>query len=332
MICPYCRKENSDTDEICSGCKANLKEIRESNETVVQNEINEALIVRDIDQEVKEKKIINEQNLQNNNKSSKNIILIMFGILVVIVVIVLGIFYLINSSSNLKSNNRENDKTEIDNKNDESDGIINDYDDEYTVGKVQNGTNLEYNEKGAFLMEVESVISSSDGISTVGKILRGTVKVGDEVQVVGYDGNLQTFIVNRIQRFNVEAENASYNDAAILMFKNANENDILAGEVLAKPNSIVATTKFDARIRVLTSEEGGRYTPFFNGYRPQFYFWGVDNTGVVTLPDGITQVNPGDTGVFTVELYNYIAMEVGTEFKVREGGRVVATGVVTKIY
>ena len=165
-----------------------------------------------------------------------------------------------------------------------------------------------------------------------GRVQRGKIKVGDIVQIIGLDQEILTTEVTGIETFREQKDEATVGDNADLVLKDISREQVLRGQVLAKPNSIVAATKFDADVYVLTKEEGGRQIPFFDGYSPQFYFRTTDITGKIDLPDNIEMVNPGDNVSFTTTLITNVAMEVGTEFSIREGGRTVAKGTVTKVY
>ena len=183
-----------------------------------------------------------------------------------------------------------------------------------------------------FLMPVEDVFSiTGRGTVATGRVERGTVKVGDEVEIVGLREKAQKTVVTGVEMFRKLLDQAVAGDNIGALLRGVEREDIERGQVLAKPGSITPHTKFEAEVYVLTKEEGGRHTPFFNGYRPQFYFRTTDVTGNVTLPEGVEMVMPGDNIKMTVELISTIAMEEGLRFAIREGGRTVGAGVVTKI-
>ena len=165
-----------------------------------------------------------------------------------------------------------------------------------------------------------------------GNVQRGKLKVGDTVQIVGLSEEILTTEVTGIEMFREQKDEATVGDNAGIVLKDITREQVQRGQVLAKPNSIVAATKFDADVHILSKEEGGRHTPFFDGYRPQFYFRTTDITGVVDLPDTIEMVSPGEDVSFTTTLVSNVAMEVGTEFSIREGGRTIGKGTVTKVY
>jgi elongation factor Tu len=163
-----------------------------------------------------------------------------------------------------------------------------------------------------------------------GRIERGKVKVGEEVEVVGIRATGKT-VVTGVEMFRKTLDEGLAGDNVGCLLRGVKREEIERGQVLAKPGSITPHTKFEAEVYVLTKEEGGRHTPFFNGYRPQFYFRTTDVTGTATLPAGTEMVMPGDNTRITVQLIMPIAMDEGLRFAIREGGRTVGAGVVTKI-
>jgi elongation factor Tu len=182
-----------------------------------------------------------------------------------------------------------------------------------------------------FLMPVEDVFSiTGRGTVATGRIERGKVKVGDEVQLVGF-GAAQRSVVTGVEMFRKLLDEGVAGDNAGLLLRGVEKTEIERGMVLAKPGSITPHTGFEAEVYVLTKDEGGRHTPFFKGYRPQFYFRTTDVTGTVELPAGVEMVMPGDNVQMTIELITPIAMDEGLRFAIREGGRTVGAGVVTKI-
>jgi elongation factor Tu len=182
-----------------------------------------------------------------------------------------------------------------------------------------------------FLMPVEDVFSiSGRGTVATGRIERGKVKVGEEIEVVGIKATVKT-VVTGVEMFRKILDEGQAGDNVGCLLRGVKREDIERGQVLAKPGSITPHTKFEAEAYVLTKEEGGRHTPFFNGYRPQFYFRTTDVTGVATLPEGTEMVMPGDNVKLSVTLITPIAMDEGLRFAIREGGRTVGAGVVTKI-
>jgi elongation factor Tu len=182
-----------------------------------------------------------------------------------------------------------------------------------------------------FLMPVEDVFSiSGRGTVATGRVERGKVKTGEEVEIVGIRPTNKT-VVTGVEMFRKLLDEGQAGDNIGCLLRGIKREEIERGQVLAKPGSITPHTQFEAEVYILTKEEGGRHTPFFTGYRPQFYFRTTDVTGVATLPSGTEMVMPGDNVKMTVELIMPIAMEEGLRFAIREGGRTVGAGVVTKI-
>jgi elongation factor Tu len=184
---------------------------------------------------------------------------------------------------------------------------------------------------GPFLMPVEDVFSiSGRGTVVTGRVERGIVKVGDELEIVGLKPTIKT-VCTGIEMFRKLLDQGQAGDNVGVLLRGTKREEVERGQVLAKPGSINPHTKFTAEVYVLSKEEGGRHTPFFNGYRPQFYFRTTDVTGAVELPAGTEMVMPGDNIGITVQLIQPIAMEEGLRFAIREGGRTVGAGVVSKI-
>jgi elongation factor Tu len=182
-----------------------------------------------------------------------------------------------------------------------------------------------------FLMPVEDVFSiSGRGTVVTGRIERGIVKVGDEIEVVGIRPTQKTTVTG-VEMFRKLLDEGRAGDNAGLLLRGLKRDDVERGQVLAKPGTITPHTDFEAEVYVLSKEEGGRHTPFFKGYRPQFYFRTTDVTGSVQLPDGVEMVMPGDNIKIVVSLIHPIAMDDGLRFAIREGGRTVGAGVVAKI-
>jgi elongation factor Tu len=184
---------------------------------------------------------------------------------------------------------------------------------------------------GPFLMPVEDVFSiSGRGTVVTGRVERGIVKVGEELEIVGLKATLKT-VCTGVEMFRKLLDEGQAGDNIGVLLRGTKREEVERGQVLAKPTSITPHTKFVAEVYVLSKEEGGRHTPFFNGYRPQFYFRTTDVTGSVDLPKGTEMVMPGDNVQITVALIAPIAMEEGLRFAIREGGRTVGAGVVTKV-
>ena len=183
-----------------------------------------------------------------------------------------------------------------------------------------------------FLMPVEDVFTiTGRGTVATGRVERGILKVQDEVEIVGLKDESRKVVVTGVEMFRKLLDQAQAGDNIGALLRGVNREDIERGQVLAKPGSIHPKTKFSAEIYVLKKEEGGRHTPFFKGYRPQFYFRTTDVTGDIQLPEGVEMVMPGDNVTIDVELITPVAMEEGMRFAIREGGRTVGAGVVAKI-
>jgi elongation factor Tu len=182
-----------------------------------------------------------------------------------------------------------------------------------------------------FLMPVEDVFSiSGRGTVATGRVERGRVKVGEEIEIVGIKATTKT-VVTGVEMFRKLLDEGQAGDNVGCLLRGTKREEIERGQVLAKPGSITPHTQFEAEVYILTKEEGGRHTPFFKGYRPQFYFRTTDVTGVAQLPEGTEMVMPGDNVKLVVELIMPIAMEDGLRFAIREGGRTVGAGVVAKV-
>ena len=182
-----------------------------------------------------------------------------------------------------------------------------------------------------FLMSIEDVFTiTGRGTVVTGRVERGTLKLNDEVEIVGIKPTQKT-VVTGIEMFRKQLDFAQAGDNAGVLLRGISREQVERGQVLAKPGTVTPHTKFEAEVYVLSKEEGGRHTPFFANYRPQFYFRTTDVTGVITLPAGVEMVMPGDNVSMTVELIHPIALEQGTKFSIREGGRTVGAGSVSKI-
>jgi elongation factor Tu len=183
-----------------------------------------------------------------------------------------------------------------------------------------------------FLMPVEDVFSiTGRGTVATGRVERGVVKTGDNVEIVGLADEARTVVVTGVEMFRKLLDEAQAGDNIGALLRGVQRAEIERGQVLAAPKSIQPHTKFESEVYVLSKEEGGRHTPFFNGYRPQFYFRTTDVTGDIQLEEGVEMVMPGDNAKFTIELITPIAIEEGLRFSIREGGRTVGSGVVTKV-
>ena len=183
-----------------------------------------------------------------------------------------------------------------------------------------------------FLMPVEDVFSiTGRGTVATGRVESGVVKVQDEVEIVGLTDEIRKVVVTGVEMFRKLLDQAEAGDNIGVLLRGVQRNEIERGQVLAKPGSITPHTKFKAQVYVLSKEEGGRHTPFFNNYRPQFYFRTTDVTGVITLPEGTEMCMPGDNVEMTIDMIHPVAMEQGLTFAIREGGRTVGSGRVATI-
>ena len=181
-------------------------------------------------------------------------------------------------------------------------------------------------------MPVEDVFTiTGRGTVATGRVERGVVKVSDEVEIIGLTAERRKTVVTGVEMFRKLLDQAEAGDNIGTLLRGIDRKDIERGQVLCKPGTINPHTKFTSEVYVLTKEEGGRHTPFFNGYRPQFYFRTTDVTGVIELPAGTEMVMPGDNVSMTIELITPIAIEKGLRFAIREGGRTVGSGVVSEI-
>jgi elongation factor Tu len=183
-----------------------------------------------------------------------------------------------------------------------------------------------------FLMPIEDVFGiKGRGTVVTGRIERGTIKVGEEVQIIGMERETRSVVVTGVEMFRKTLDDGQAGDNVGCLLRGIERAEVERGQVLANPNSITPHLTFNAEVYVLSKEEGGRHTPFFTGYRPQFYFRTTDVTGSVNLAEGVEMVMPGDNTQMRIELIVPIAMEEGLRFAIREGGRTVGAGVVTNI-
>jgi elongation factor Tu len=181
-------------------------------------------------------------------------------------------------------------------------------------------------------MPIEDVFTiTGRGTVVTGRVERGTLKVGDEVEIVGLADESKKTVVTGIEMFRKSLDSAECGDNAGVLLRGIQRNEVERGQVLAKPGSITPHTEFEAEVYILTKEEGGRHTPFFNGYRPQFYFRTTDVTGIIDLPKDKEMVMPGENVTMKIKLITPIAIEKGLKFAIREGGRTVGSGSVSNI-
>lgn len=276
-----------------------------------------------------------QQPIQTPPPKKSNKGLVVLAILIVIGIVV-AVLYFNNQNKNEPTNNDTPNNSEVENNNNDNQNNDLQNDNEQnnnSTGIVDEETNTTYDENGAFLFSIEDVFTiTGRGTVVTGSVQRGKVKVGDTVQIIGLDQEILTTEVTGIEMFREQKDEATVGDNAGIVLKDITREQVQRGQVLAQQNSIVAAIKFDADVHILSKDEGGRHTPFFNGYQPQFYFRTTDITGTIDLPDNIEMVSPGEDVSFTVTLSSNVAMEVGTEFSIREGGRTVGKGTVTKVH
>ena len=183
-----------------------------------------------------------------------------------------------------------------------------------------------------FLMPVEDVFSiKGRGTVATGRIERGIVKVGEEIEILGLEAASKKSVVTGVEMFRKTLDEGQAGDNVGILLRGVEKDDIQRGQVLAKPGTVTSHTEFNAEIYILTKEEGGRHTPFFTGYKPQFYIRTTDVTGDVKLAEGVEMIMPGDSAKISVKLIAPVAMEEGLKFAIREGGHTVGAGVITKV-
>jgi len=320
MICPNCKNQIAENTPFCPQCGTNVSQSQGQN---------------NFSQPSQQNYNQNFSQMPLNNQNGKKFPIVPIVVLLVVAIIVVVAVFLImkkddkketpmgptNQGSNAISSNNK-DTNEISNSNNNSNV------------SVDSNTNLTYDKDGALLVSIEDVFTiTGRGTVVTGTVLRGNVRLNDEVQIIGLDKEIITTTVIGIEMFRKQLDYAEAGDNVGLVLKDVSREKVERGQVVAKPNSIKEAKKFEATINVLSKDEGGRHTPFYANYRPQFYFRTLDVTGVIELPESVEMVMPGDKNVnITVELISGIAMEVGTEFSIREGGRTVGKGIVTKVY
>ena len=321
MYCPNCRNQVVDGAVFCPSCGTNLKEI--------QNQIQQQSNAQPVQQQpVYNQPQNNYQQSTNNQNNKKKSVLIP-----IIIVVVLVIVAIIGASKLMKKNTPNNDSNNNQQVQENNNSANNETNNDNSSNTEIDDSNSDYYDKdGSFLMTVEDVFTITDrGTVVTGFVERGKVSLNDEVDIVGLKETKRT-VVTGIEAYRKNLDYAEAGDNVGLLLRDVSRDQVERGQVISKPNTIKAITKFEAKVYALTKEEGGRHTPFFTNYRPQFYFRTKDVTGVITLPSNVKMVNPGDTVNLSVELIDSMAMEVGTEFSIREGGRTVGRGTVTKIY
>ncbi len=268
------------------------------------------------------------QPIQNYNvKNNKNGKIVIILVTIIIAGICILAFTKVMKSSEEKNHsdmqqNQQNSTNQNNNDNNNN-----------TNGIGDSNADLTYDKTGAFLMPIEDIFTiTGKGTVISGRIERGSIKIGETIQIIGMNHEIITTTISEIEKSKEKTNFDEAGEYVGVFFKYVIREDIERGQVLAIPNSIKAATKFDAEVYVLSKNEGGRHTPFFNNYRPQFYFRTTDIEGVITLPDDVELVNPGEKVTMSVELVSDVAMEKGTIFSVREGGRIIGKGTIIKVY
>lgn len=296
MNCPFCRKVIVENSEFCPYCGNNIQQNKAITQAPLRN------------------------NLTGSQKQKKNSnYKLIIVIILIIIAILIGVWHM-NKKKEIEKVTIDQGEQQEENKKPNVEGTL------------DKNINTEYDENGAFLMSIEdTVFVTGRGVIVTGKIERGTIKVGDEVQILGLNKKIKTTKVIGIEQFREVLDSAKIGDNVGIILEEIKQDEVERGQTLSEPNTIIATTKFEANAHILSKEEGGRHTPFFNNYKPQFYFHKNDITGTITLPDEIEKVNPGDDVKMTVELELNTAIEVDMDFSIREGGRTIGTGTITKV-
>ena len=328
MICPNCGNQVNESEKFCSSCGTSM------NQSVIQQV---PVVNQDLNGESTVNQGSTDVNKHSNNQDNKKIIIIAaISVVVLTTILVFIISKFFNKceceesvvNNNVPVNNDTTSNTEPNN------DIQNNTGTGDTTGTVDPNTNLTYDKDGAFLMPVEDVFTiTGRGTVVTGRIERGTIKINEEVQIIGLDHEIKTTVVTGIESFREQKDSAQAGDNVGLLLRGISREEVERGLVLAKPNSIKASKKFEGTFDIYSKEEGGRHTPFFTNYQPQFYFRTADIAGKITLPSGVEMVMPGDKNVkITVSLEKNVALEVGMKITIREGGRTIGEGKVTKVY
>lgn len=318
MFCPNCRNQIDENAEFCPHCGTNMKQSQVQLKNQAQSSVQQPT-QQNYDQ--------NHSKMPPNNRNGKKTTIVL---LIIVLLLVVGAIWGASKLMKKDTNTSKPDETIQETEN----NTTNNNNNADTSGNVDPNTNLTYDKNGTFLMTIEDVYTiTGRGTVVAGRILRGTVKLNDEVQIIGLDKEIITTTVTGIEMFRKELDYAEAGDNIELFVKDVSREKVERGQVIAKPNSIKASKKFEATIDVLSEEEGGKNTSFFTNYRPQFYFRTVGITGSITLPNNIEKVNPGDKNIqITVELVSNVAIEIGTEFGILDNGKNVGTGKITKVY
>ena len=295
MFCPNCKKNISNDVEFCPYCGAYVKSISDDE--------------------------VQHQFINNNDKKRETKL---FSVIIITILVVSITFVgskLIKRIFFKQNNNNIQQVQEDGNTSEESNVDI-------------SHSNINYDKNNSLLIPVEDVfIVRGRGTVVTGRVERGSIKLNDEIQIIGLNHEVITTTVTEMDTSTNNSQTAQSGENVGIFLKDISRDQIEIGQVIAKPNTIKAAKKFEANVNILSKEESGRNTSIYNNYHPQFYFWTTDITGTITLPDGVDKIESGDSDVkIIIELVSNVAMEVGTEFAIREDGATIGRGIVTKIY
>lgn len=294
MFCLNCKKNISNDVEFCPYCGAYVKSISDE---------------------------VQHQFINNNDKKRKTKL---FSVIIITILVVSITFVgskLIKRIFFKQNNNNIQQVQEDGNTSEESNVDI-------------LHSNINYDKNNSLLIPIEDVfIVRGRGTVVTGRVERGSIKLNDEIQIIGLNHEVITTTVTEMDTSTNNSQTAQSGENVGIFLKDISRDQIEIGQVIAKPNTIKAAKKFEANVNILSKEESGRNTSIYNNYHPQFYFWTTDITGTITLPDGVDKIESGDSDVkIIIELVSNVAMEVGTEFAIREDGATIGRGIVTKIY
>ena len=344
MRCPYCRGYLVGGEEFCPNCGANLNQVQSQNQNVqIEQPVPNIQTASVQQQSYNEQSSYNQEPPSKNEKKKFRLV----PIIVVVILVIIGVVY-VNKYFNKNSNNTTTEET---NKTIEDNNYSNSDNENNTIIPVEKESNKanskeiysetakaildkenEYDQNGSFLMQIEDVFTvTGKGTVVTGKVLRGSIHLNDKVEIIGLDHKPVIVTIMGIEIFKKDFDMTLAGENASIYISDVHSSEVERGQVLAKPNSVNVGNKFEANIYALSEEEGGRHTPFFTAYNPQIYFRTTDINGTISLLDGIEMVMPGDNAHISVSLEKSVAMEVGTIFKIHEGGRIVAVGEGPKI-
>lgn len=335
MICPSCRNQVVDNADFCPYCGTNLKQIQTQSPTPNSTQIQQTVVEPVMPQN--NTNMVSSIDSNNNNRNNKQKIIVALVVIVLVIGLFVGVPKVMKKYFSSQANNsdqtKDNAKPSDDSNTTSNNNIGNNNNSNNNNNKPADTSTPNYDKDGDFLMSIEDVFTlSSSGTVMTGRILRGNIHLNDEVQIIGLNNEIITTTVTSIEMFRKSLDYAEAGNNVGIMLWGIDADEVQRGQVLAKPNSIKAATKFEANVYMLTPEEYGRKNPIYTDHKPQFYFRTTDVTGTITLPDNIEKVMPGETANMTIELIDNIAMEIGTEFSIRENGKMIGKGTVTKVY